>query len=221
MDRHPRWISAAVGVAVVVISGSAAAQTARSGGNASAQLMQQLAAERSSLQAEDEKLKSELAAVKKERDALKSGQQALASRAKDATAAAAHSTAQREAADQELTQTKAKMQELVAKFRETIQKLHETEVESTTAKQTLATREKELSICADHNLALYHLNEEVLDRLDQQGKKGIFSRMAQTEPFTRVKRVQLENLIDDYHSRAQDQLLTAPSSAPPAAGTGH
>ncbi len=37
--------------------------------------------------------------------------------------------------------------------------------------------------------------------------------MASLEPFTKIKRVQLENLVDDYHSRAEDQKV-----APAAAG---
>jgi hypothetical protein len=166
------------------------------------------------LQAENEKLKTELADVKKDRDALKSGQQAVDRRAKEATAELARSNTQRANADQELTQSRAKMQELIGKFRETIQKLRETETEGATAKQALAARERELSSCVDHNLALYRLNDEVLTHYDKQ---GAFARMAQAEPFTKIKRIQNENLIDDYRARAQDQLVPAPKVIPGSA----
>jgi chromosome segregation ATPase len=222
MHRHPGWIAALT--CITVVSGAASAQTARTGGNVSAQLMQQmqqLASERTTLQAENDKLKRQLVDVTKDRDALKSGQQAVERRAKDASTALEHSNSQRAAVDQELTQTKAKMQELISRFRETIVQLRAAEGESTTAKQALVTRERELSRCADRNMALYKLNDEVLTHYEKQ---SAFARTAEIEPFTRIKRVQNENLIDDYRGRAQDQVVTPPiglrspstATAPPA-----
>jgi chromosome segregation ATPase len=224
MDCLYRWAMPVLALAAMAVASvPAIAQTARSGGNANAQLMeqmQQLASERTTLQAENERLKSQLADVTKDRDALKSGQQALDRRARDAAAALAHSNAQRDSSDQELTQTRAKMQELIGKFRETIQKMRDVETESTTTKQTLAAREHELSVCVDRNVALYHLNDEILTHMDHQ---GFWSHVAEAEPFTKIKRIQNENLIDDYRARAQDQrvkppqgLNAAPATSPPA-----
>lgn len=218
MDRW--WITAPVFLAMAV-GGSATAQTARSGGSANAQLvqqMQQLASERTALQGENEKLKAQLAEVTKARDALKSGHQASERRAKDAAAALAQSNTQREAVDQELTQTKAKMQELIAKFRETIQKLRDTETDNASLKQTLGGREHELTVCVDHNRSLYQLNDEVLTRLE---KEGVFRRIAESEPFTRIKRFQLENYADESRAKAKDEVASPPKpplpdSAPPA-----
>jgi chromosome segregation ATPase len=232
MQPFHRWI-AGVAVLAAACGQPASAQTARSGSNASAQLyeqLQQLASDRTSLQAENEKLKNELAQAQKDRDALKAGQQAIERRAQGATAALAQSSSQREATEQELTQYKAKMQELITKFRETIDKLREAESDGATTKQSLAAREREMQACVDHNLALYRLNDETLKHFERQ---GFWARMAQSEPFTQIKRVQNENLIDDYRSRAQDQLTpgakagahaTGPapvaSPAPPAAPAG-
>src|ERR1700738_3736915 len=94
-------------VALTLAGGSVHAQTARSGGGASAQLlqqMQQLASERTALQAENAKLKKDLEAMRKERDTLKGGQQALDRRAKASEsslkALQAGVVARRESADQ-------------------------------------------------------------------------------------------------------------------------
>jgi uncharacterized phage infection (PIP) family protein YhgE len=222
MRRPCGWMVACVTAGSLLAT--AGAQTPREGGAASAQLleqMQQLASERTALQAENEKLKGQLADLKKDRDALKAGQQAIERRAQGAAAALAQSTSQREATEQELGQYKARMQELIAKFRETIEKLREAETSGATAKQSLAARERELKACVDHNLALYRLNDEVLTHFEHQ---GFWAGLARSEPFTRIKRVQNENLIDDYRSRAQDQLApgakprTHETGAPPAAG---
>ena len=223
MSRRPVWIVACVAASGVLAT--AAAQSPRGGAGASAQLleqMQQLASERTALQADNEKLKGQLADLKKDRDALKAGQQVIERRAQGAAAALAQSTSQREVSERELTQYRAKMEELIAKFRETIEKLREAETAGATARQSLATREHELKGCVDHNLALYHLNDEVLTHFDRQ----VF--WSRTEPFTQIRRVRNENLIDEYRSRAQDQLAphgkpgaddTSPQSPPSATPT--
>ena len=199
-------------------------QTARSGGAPNAQMLQQLqqlAGERTSLQAENAKLKKELEDLRKEREQLSKGSDAGTRRAQASEAALARSVAQREATERDLEQTKARTQELVAKFRETIQQLREVEAQSTASRQALATRDQELKTCVDHNMSLYNLNGEVLTRLEKQ---GVWSRVAQAEPFTRIKRAQLDNLIDDYKSRAEDQRILetpkdTPTPSPPPPGT--
>ncbi len=219
-----------------VLATSVNAQSARSGGGANAQLMQQmqqLASERTSLQAENAQMKKDLDALRKERDSLKDAvkkaQQALDGRLKASEAALARNTSQRESSEQELKQAKEKMQELVSKFRETITALRTAETEGATAKQTLVARERDLKVCIDHNAALYKLNDEILTRLEHQ---SVWSRVAASEPFTRIKRTELENLVDDYKTRADDQHLqqattpaggaqpTAPVTTPQG-GSGH
>jgi chromosome segregation ATPase len=205
-SNTPSALAAAVAVSLAI--GAAHGQSARSGGGASAQLMQQmqqLASERTSLQAENSKLKKDLEDMRKERDALKSSHQALDRRAKTSEGSLKELLARRDSSEQELTQAKEKMQQLVAKFREVAQTLRETETQQTAAKQTLAAREQDL------NQALYKLNDEVLTRLENQ---GVWSRVASAEPFTRIKRTQLDNYVVESKARADAQRL--PSAAAPA-----
>ena len=223
MGRIRSIIVAGVSVAVLpLVTDAGYAQTARSGGGASAQLlqqMQQLASERTSLQAENAKLKKDLEEMRKDRDALKSAQQTVDRRVKSSEIALKESAVQRTSSEQELARTKEKMDQLIAKFRETLQAMHDVETERTTGKQTLATRDQVLKVCIDRNLSLYELNQEVLTRLEHQ---SMWTRVAQTEPFTKIKRFELENLVDDYKDRADAQridssnpkTLTAPAAAP-------
>ncbi len=194
-------------VLCLLVTGTAMAQTARSGGgNANAQLMQQmqqLASERTRLQAENASLKKELDDTKKERDSLKNAQKGTDQRVKSSAAALTESVSRREAAAQELKQTKDKMGELIAKFRETAQTLREVETDRTAAKQSLAVRDQELTVCKQRALTLYKLNGEVLSRMENE---SAWSRAARAEPFTRIKRAQMENLVDDYKDRANDAL---------------
>ena len=205
INRVGQCIAILAACGAVAVTMTADAQTPRSGGSASSQLleqMQQLASERSALQGENDKLKKQLADLTKDRDALKAGQQTVQRHAQEASAALAHSTSQREATEQELTQLKGKMQELIAKFRETLTQMRAMETEATVTKQQLAARDHELSACVDRNVGLYHLNDEILTRMEK--RPGLFSCMAGEEPFTKIKRVRLENLADDYRAHAQD-----------------
>jgi chromosome segregation ATPase len=205
-------------VVLGLVAASADAQTARSGGGASAQLlqqMQQLASERTGLQAEIATLKKDLEQVRAERDKLKAAQQAVERRAQASQAALAQSGEQREAAARELQQTKDRTQELIGKFRETIQTLRQTETESAETKRNLSAREQELKVCVDHNEELLKMNGEILTRLES---RSWWSRAASAEPFTRIGRVRLENLADEYRQRADDQRFKP--QLPPAPPTG-
>ena len=212
--RLPKFaVPLVVCVALGVCSATATAQTARSGGGASAQLiqqMQQLASERTSLQAENARMKKELADMTKERDALKTGRTNVDRRVQASEAALARSAQDKTNAENETARLKERQQELVTKFRETAQTLKDVETERAAFKQSLATRDTELAQCAARNDALYKLNGEILTRMDATGP---LSRLASLEPFTRLKRVQLENLHDEYKYKADEQRVSvaAPS----------
>jgi chromosome segregation ATPase len=202
MRRVSPWLVAPAAIASLT-SLPVCAQTARDSGGANAQLMQQiqqLGSERTALQAENARMKKELAELTKERDALRTGKAALDRRATASESAIAVSTQARESAEREVEKQKERMQELVARFRETAQTLREVETERATFQQSLVARDAEVAACRERNEALYKLNGEVLARLEND---GVWSRVARTEPFTKLKRVQLENLVDDYRYRAE------------------
>jgi cell division septum initiation protein DivIVA len=197
-----------------LLSTTAHAQTMRSGGdNASAQLMQQMqqvVAERTQLQADNAKLKKDLEDLKKQVKSLQSEKDALSHKAQNSEAALSHSTASNESLNQNLAQQRARMEELIGKFRETATTLRDVETERSTVKGQLATRDRELKSCVDKNLALYKINAEVLDRFEHQ---GFWSSLAKAEPFTRLKRTEIENLVDEYRNKADDQRVPGTTGA--------
>lgn len=223
-----RWrlpVTILVSAGLSLASVSAMAQTARSGGAGSAtaqlmQQMQQLASERTALQAENARMKKELAEVTKERDSLKAGRSSAEQRLQASEAAVARAASERESAQGETQKLKERMQELVAKFRETATTLRDVEAERASFKQSLNEQNTALAACKAKNEALFTLNDEVLTRFENQ---GVLSRMASAEPFTKIKRVQLQNLIDDYRYRAEDQKVEPtpmPEAGTPSAAVG-
>lgn len=203
-------------IACLLVAIPAHAQTAREGGGANAQMqqqLQQLASERTALQAENARLKTELQGLRRDVDGLRQREQSLDARSRSAGAAAEQSARGRETAEHELAQLRQRSDELVARFRETAQTLRETETDRASLRETLATRDRELSVCAERNVALYDINVEALERLEGE---GFWSRVGRAEPFTQLKRVEMENLVADYRNRAGDQRVTTAPTSPPA-----
>jgi chromosome segregation ATPase len=213
--RRMHWLPVTTLVGSLVAF-PASAQTAREGGSANAQLMQQiqqLGSERTALQAENTRMKKEIADLMKERDSLRASRATLERSVQSNASLAARSDQGREDAEREVERQKERMQELVAKFRETAQTLRDVETEKATFQQSLVARDAEIATCRQRNEAFYKLNGEILARLEND---GVFARVARTEPFTKLKRVELENLVDEYRYQAEG--LTDRPSKPSAAG---
>jgi len=179
------------------------AQVERSGGGASAQLAQQyqqVLAERTQLQADNDKLKKDLDTAKQQLQAA--GQQLTQLKAgagaNQAQLAAAQQASQN--ASQQLEQTRSRLQELVDRFRETATNLRDVETDRSQLQQQLTQSKREFDQCAERNYQLYQVDGEVLDRYEHQ---GMFSYLSRAEPFTRIKRAQIDNLVDDYRARGE------------------
>jgi chromosome segregation ATPase len=193
----------------------AAAQTTRSGGDTARamQQMQQLASERTALQAENAKLKQQLDEAQKQLAAATAQQDTLTRRAQSAEAASSRLAASSAQNTESAARTREQLDELVAKFRETAQTLKQVESERSTLRQQAQAAERQLETCRDHNAQLLTINDEVLVRLENT---GFWSKLAADEPFTRLKRTQLENLAVDYRQRAGELAEPTPVVEPPA-----
>jgi len=183
------------------------AQTQRSGGGESQRLMQQyqqLAAEKTSLQAQVAQQKkdldaaqSELAAAKKERDALKARSSGMAA----AAAQLAQAGEARQAAEKSLEQYKQRTAELVERFKETIATLKGVESARTQLQQDNGTLSAAFDKCAENNLQLYEISNAVLDRYEHV---GLFTKVGTAEPFTKITRTRIDNLVDEYRAKAEE-----------------
>jgi chromosome segregation ATPase len=176
------------------------------------QQLQQLAAERSALQAENAKLKQQLDEVQKKFDAAGAQQESLTRRAQNAEAASARLAAGSAQTNESAARTRAQMDEIVVRFRETAEALKAAETERAALRQQSQAAERLLATCREHNAELLVMNEEVLVRLENT---GFWSRLAADEPFTRLKRTQLENLAGEYRQKAAELAEPVPTVATP------
>lgn len=208
MTKRHCWPAAAPLAVWLFAFGASApshAQVQRSGGGEMQKIMQQyqqVAAEKTALQGQVEQMKkdldtakADLAAIKKERDALKV-------RAGGAAAAAATVTqlaASKDSAEKNLEVSKQRMNELVGRFRETATNLKEVEADRSKLHKDLDGRNAEFAKCAEDNLQLYEITQSVLDRYEHV---GLFTKAGAAEPFTRITRARIENLVDEYRAKA-------------------
>jgi chromosome segregation ATPase len=194
---------AIVALTLCLITATTQAQVQRSG-NADArvaQQLQQLANEKVALQAENNELKQELEQVKAQLQKSASTAKELENRNRALQASTASRASNNQQAEEQLERSRTQLQELVAKFRETAQALREVETDRATAKSQLAAKEREFKVCVDRNDGLINLNYELLEYMED---RDFWSKLGEREPFTRQKRTQLENLIDDYRYRADE-----------------
>jgi chromosome segregation ATPase len=73
-------------------------------------------------------------------------------------------------------------------------------------RQTIDEQSQALQDTSDKNLALYRLNVELLDRYN---RKGVWDALLQREPFTQVKDVRTQALVEEYRDKLDAQKATA------------
>jgi hypothetical protein len=91
------------------------------------------------------------------------------------------------------------MTEIVDKFREMAANLKAVEAERTALHTDLDARNHAYDKCAEDNLQLYEINGEILNRYEHVGP---FTKVSSVEPFTRITRTRIDNLVDEYRERA-------------------
>ncbi len=193
---------------------AASAQEARRpGGDATARLqqqMQQLAGERAALQAENAKLKEQVSKLEKDAKALRTEKDALSRRAGAAESKVSRAEAGQQSVSSRLESSETRLNEVVGKYKELAEQLRQVEAERSALAQQAAGDAQGLKGCAQKNVQLAGVANEALDRYE---KKGCFGALAQAEPFTRLKRVEVENAVEDY--REQVESLKVPAAASP------
>lgn len=68
-------------------------------------------------------------------------------------------------------------------------------------------QEREIALCEDKNKRLYVIGRELMVRFEQKSCNEI---LAQREPFTGLKRVEVENLLEEYRDKLDEQRLIKP-----------
>ncbi len=205
-----RPLAIAAAVAAFVLGAPAIAQTARSSGEGGAQAMrqlQQLAAERTELQAETARLRKQVTELEAKLAATETDQRALRARAVGADVAISRARASTGELEAEVARRKEREEQLVAEFRKTIDNLRTLETERNQFRDQAAVSGRRFDECARQNVELASIAIEVLQRYEGAGFGHALGR---AEPFTRLTRTRVENLVDEYRVRVEE--LRVPES---------
>ena len=185
------------------------------------QQLQQLQAEQSQAQqqaqratAESNKLTEQLKAAQAESARSRA---IVAQRSREGAALEAERAAwatEKNSLQAELGRLKQTQDDSSLRLQRTSTELTETRVRLTTSETAGAGLRRERSLvgelldkCSANNTELLRVGHELLGRY---GNFGIGETLAAREPFLQFKRVQLENLAQDYRSRIDGQRFTAP-----------
>ncbi len=207
MSRTTLRVGLAVAAMTLAVNDGFAQQTRDAGADGRLQAMvSQLTAERASLLADKQRLTRELDAAKGELAALQSQYDEASGELQATSRSLARNQVEQERTSVQLERTEERLETLIGEFRETIDVLGQTETERNEYRARLETRDREYQACVKSNNEMYATSQEILDAYDSH---GLFSRTLRAEPFLKLKRNQIENLIDDYRYELDDQLLEA------------
>lgn len=203
---------AAIGGFALLVADTAVAQTQRSGSDSTriVQQLQQVTAEKNKLQQETDGLKKELEELKIKHAQASTEQSKLQQKARELEVISSRQRAGSGDSEEALQKSRVQMQELITKFRETTQTLKDVETERDTARADQVAKQRELSACVDKNAQMYLLSDELLGKL---GNQGVWSAMKGKEPFIKLSRTRLENLVDEYRYRIDELKLAAKSAS--------
>jgi len=205
----------------IVVAGSALAQAAPS------REQEQLRRMRQQLQQAQQESQAAQEQARKAQDELKKADEARDAEAKRAGAArtqASTSTRRVTELEAELTTLRTERDGLQTRLSDTSAKLDQTTATLLDTRSQLATRSAALAdleqrhkaltaqyeSAVRNNIALHKLGVELLSRYEN---KGVAESLAAQEPFLKVKRVELENLMQDYRDQL-DKERVVPVKAP-------
>ncbi|MDY6920893.1 MAG: hypothetical protein SV765_11870 [Pseudomonadota bacterium] len=107
-----------------------------------------------------------------------------------------------------------KFTELRANYVELLDSYRQEQAKSTELSDKLAQASQEFQQCKTDNLALYGVNQELLGKYED---KGFWDLLAKNEPFTGIKQVEIENLIQTYQFKNEDLLVKDSTQETPSA----
>lgn len=181
--RTTALFTAMAAIILVTVTGTAAAGAADAADDqkmlARAQrLLRQTATERDTALTENAGLKSEVGELNRKLGALKKSSEASLARSRESNAA------------------------LSEDRRKTMQNLRQVEADKTQLQSTVVEQAQWIESCGAKNVKLVEVNRELLQRYKN---KGVFDAMLQREPLTQLKRVEIENIVQEYQDEIDRQ----------------
>lgn len=102
-----------------------------------------------------------------------------------------------------------RLAELTTKHAGTERELALTQAQKKQAQSTLSTRDQQVASCEEKNVRLYQYGRDLIGQCRDQSATDAVLRL---EPFTGIKRVAIENLLEEYRDKLDAQKLVSSES---------
>ncbi len=142
--------------------------------------------------------------VSTERDALKADNAQLKTQL---DAANARLTTQQKTSGEAIAKYRENTSSLGDHLREMTEKNQQLSADFLAAKNEGMERTQQVRVCADNNLKIYQISMELANRYR---KKGVFDALLQREPVTQLKRVEIDNIAEQYKDLLGDLKFQVP-----------
>ena len=107
---------------------------------------------------------------------------------------------------EEITTLKKELTDSQLAVRDTRQNLQQEASLKQRLEQNLSARGQELEMCQTKNKILYQYHVELINRAQQRGSLDV---LLEKEPVLGFKRVQIENLLEEYRDKLDEQKINA------------
>ena len=170
------------------------------------QQVQQIRQEKTVLEGKVADFEQEKATLAQEKDKLIGGAQA---RAKSESAkreklqlALDAMTLEKQTLQAQKTELDQRLLDLTTKQASTERELIQTQAQRKTLESTLLTRDQQVASCEDKNSRLYRYGRDLIEQCRDHSASDAVLRL---EPFTGIKRVAIENLLEEYRDKFDAQ----------------
>lgn len=133
---------------------------------------------------------------------------ALAKQAADAKAQLDEATQHLQTEEAQLEQERTNLAKWQAAYQQAADVARTRDADAKRLAASDADHTRRLDDCVGKNLALYKLGLEILDRYQN---KDLGDVLGEAEPFTQLARVKLENQVQDYQDKLDDQKVAPPA----------
>ena len=156
-------------------------------------------------------LQLEKSAVEEQLKASTEKAQDLEKSAQRSASVAKQKTAQITTLEEQIAELKARLAESEKHVAQGAESQQKSLAEISRLQIQLGKLNKDLAASEAKNLQLYKYSVELMD---QYKNKGVWSGVAQMEPFTGLKRVEIENLLDEYRDKLDAQKVESTAPKP-------
>ena len=180
------------------------------------QQVQQIRQEKTTLEEKLASFEQEKTALVQEKEKLAGQMNGAQARAKSESAKGQQLQLALDAMTQEKQTLQAKTAELDQRLAELTTKhaniereLAQTQAQKKQAQSTLSMRDEQVASCEDKNMRLYRYGRDLIGQCRDHSATDAVLRL---EPFTGIKRVAIENLLEEYRDKLDTQKLISADS---------